>query len=206
MGLFSGIAKAAGSLLGGGETLGAVGGLLDSSLPILGAAGSILGQSSANSANRDIAQQQMAFQQYNSNTAYQRAVEDMRLAGLNPMLAYSQGGASTPSGSSATMMDSVTPGINSANNARQVTAAVNNMEAQVDQTKSQTDLNKVQAVKAAADAKLSATSAANIAQQTIAGKSSADFSRTWFGRNISPALGNLSAILSSAKTAATLGK
>lgn len=36
-----------------------------------------------------------------ANTSYQRAIGDMRAAGLNPMLAYSQGGAPTPSGSSA---------------------------------------------------------------------------------------------------------
>lgn len=38
------------------------------------------------------------WQQMMSNTSYQRSTDDMKRAGLNPMLAYSQGGASTPSG------------------------------------------------------------------------------------------------------------
>jgi len=62
------------------------------------AAAGYLGQQSSNNASQDAANQQMAFQQQNSNTSYQRAVKDMEAAGLNPMLAYSQGGASVPIG------------------------------------------------------------------------------------------------------------
>ena len=49
----------------------------------------------------DEAQKLRDWQEQMSNTAYQRSVLDLRKAGLNPILAMSSNGASTPSGTSA---------------------------------------------------------------------------------------------------------
>lgn len=72
------------------------------------------GQQQANETNIQLGREQMAFQERMSGTSYQRAVQSMKDAGLNPMLAYSQGGASTPVGAMPQVQNVAGAGVNSA--------------------------------------------------------------------------------------------
>ena len=108
-----------------------LGGLISS---VVGAGiSSAFGQKSAN--------KQMDFQEKMSNTSYQRAMADMKAAGLNPMLAYSQGGASTPTGASHSA-----PNVDIGSSASSI--------AQSKQIKAQTQVTQAQATSAQSQATL----------------------------------------------------
>jgi len=102
MGLFSGVIESVGKALsapsvvpafiGGGASL--LGGLFTNKAQAEQAA-------SAQAFSAAQSQHQMDFQERMRASQYQTAVKDLTAAGLNPMLAYSQGGAGTPSGSAA---------------------------------------------------------------------------------------------------------
>lgn len=94
--------------MGIGSIVGAIGSAISPGLGgLLGAGLGMLSGSQRNKAQEELAQNQMDFQERMSSSAYQRAMADMRKAGLNPMLAYKQGGASTPAGAMAQLQDPI---------------------------------------------------------------------------------------------------
>lgn len=116
----------------------------------------LLGGNAANRTNMAIANAQMAFQDESqqksmdfaermSNTSYQRGMADMRAAGLNPILAYGQGGATAPTvgvqAGASTRVDNVLgSAASSAFQGAQAITQLEQMAAQVEQTREATNL------------------------------------------------------------------
>ena len=142
--------------------LGAVGSGIDSLLDRRSAS---QGQEEANAFNAAEAQKNRDFQERMRSTQYQTAVADMRAAGLNPMLAYSQGGAGTPSGTAtAPALNKVSAGIASAAQGAQTAAAIQGLEmnrAQIEQVRAQT----AQIISETVDQKINTALRANLAEK-----------------------------------------
>ncbi|WNK13462.1 MAG: DNA pilot protein [Microvirus sp.] len=143
MGLLSAIGTGAGWLVGGpgGAAIGAgIGGGLDSFMDKREATSA---QDATNVANAEQASANREFQREMSNTAYQRATADMKAAGLNPMLAYAQGGASSPGGAQAVFQNPSSAGAAAGQASASSSAALSSIGlnmSSAEESKSRTDL------------------------------------------------------------------
>lgn len=99
-----------------------------------------VGQKSANAANAKQAQLNRDFQERMSSTAHQREVNDLRAAGLNPILSASKGGSSTPGGAQAQMQNALEPIANSAQQTAQIAAQMQLVKAQTRKTNNEASI------------------------------------------------------------------
>lgn len=105
------------------------------------------GQSDTNTANAHEAERNRAFQERMRASQWQTSVEDMRKAGLNPALAYQQGGAGTPTGATAVHQNpaggaatAAAESVRTFQDMRRTNAEIEKTTAETDRTRTETQL------------------------------------------------------------------
>jgi len=117
-----------------------------------------LGAKEANDSRETIAERANAFSAQQYATRYQTTVKDLTQAGLNPMLAYSQGVGSAPSGQQAQGIENT---MSSAVDAYQKSSQRTLLAAQVQNVNADTSLKEAQAIAAKAQADASESASRN---------------------------------------------
>ena len=127
------------------------------------------GTQDTNASRESIANSANAFSAQQFATRYQTTTKDMEAAGLNPMLAYSQGGGSPPTGQQAQIENPMSSALESYHQSKQrdlIASQVQNVNEDTNVKRSQVHINEEQAklfaaqtIKAAADERASTTSA-----------------------------------------------
>lgn len=163
-----------------------------SAYAIASGASSLAGGIIANQANKAEAQKQRDWAANMAGSAWQRAVHDMKLAGINPALAYSQGPAATPGGSSARVEDAISPAVSSAQHTRRLAEEIKSMKASQANTYQDSNLKfEQQLTQIAQRQQIAAQTALTGVEMEIAGENLADarnrgaVSRSGFGRAMS---------------------
>lgn len=117
-----------------------------------------IGSERANDSREDIANKANQFSAQQYATRYQTTVKDLTAAGLNPMLAYSQGAGSAPSGQQAQGIENT---VSSATDAYHKSSQRDLMAAQVQNVHADTGLKEAQAIAAKAQADASESASRN---------------------------------------------
>lgn len=126
----------------GSAAVGAIGSIGSAAI---GGAVAHQGQVATNAEARLASAKQMAFQERMARNSYRYAMEDMGNAGLNPILAYKQGGAATPGGSSYTPGNPGAAAVAGASSAMAAKRQMDMLVHEIDRLGSETDRNNEQA-------------------------------------------------------------